>query len=155
AIRSEGSHRNCGDTVMLIGSLPALRGRVGWGSRRKRVVGELGECPLEERPPSQPSPASGGRSRSYPAGLRFDSSARLVKRALPRPVPIVSTPQCFTSCMRGVSLRPCSTASLCTTTVVRLPSISGIASALRQVELAALPVARQVLGAALDRAVLE
>ena len=50
---------------------------------------------------------------------------RLVKRALPRPVPIVSTPQCSTSVMRGTSLRPCTTASLCITTSGVSPSILG------------------------------
>src|SRR6185295_9465215 len=46
------------------------------------------------------------------------SARRLVKRALPRPVPIVMTPQRSTSCMAGSSLRPCTTASLCMTTTV-------------------------------------
>src|SRR5213083_492108 len=53
---------------------------------------------------------------------------RLVKRALPSPVPIVSTPQCATSCMNGTSLNPCTTASLCISTVVRCSPILGIAS---------------------------
>src|SRR5437763_17220246 len=37
----------------------------------------------------------------------------LVNRALPSPVPMVSTPQRLTSCMNGTSLKPCTTASLC------------------------------------------
>ena len=38
---------------------------------------------------------------------------RLLNRALPSPVPIVSTPQCSTSSIKGRSLKPCTTASLC------------------------------------------
>src|SRR5947207_4325455 len=44
--------------------LPRLRGRVGWGSLRERVLAKL-ESFLAEPPPSRPSPASGGRSRRF------------------------------------------------------------------------------------------
>ena len=82
---------------------------------------------------------------------------RLVKRALPRPVPIVSTPQrCRHPASTGSSLRPCTTASLWMTITVSWPSMSGISCAQQfgEIETAAFPVARQVLAAALDRAVL-
>ena len=46
------------------------------------------------------------------------SFLRLVKRALPRPVPMVSTPHRSTSCMKGTSERPCTTPSLCISTAV-------------------------------------
>src|SRR4029077_1990441 len=46
---------------------------------------------------------------SLPVSLPF---CRLVKRALPSPVPIVNAPQRLTSRMKGTSLRPCTTASL-------------------------------------------
>jgi hypothetical protein len=45
-------------------------------------------------------------------------SSRLMKRALPRPVPIVNMAHDSTSRMNGASLRPCTTASLCIRTVV-------------------------------------
>jgi hypothetical protein len=48
----------------------------------------------------------------------FLSFLRLVKRALPRPVPMVSTPQCSTSCMKGTSLKPWATPSLCISAAV-------------------------------------
>ena len=71
-------------------------------------------------------------SLRYPAGalqslffLSFLSSLslalsflRLVKRALPNPVPMVSTPQRSTSCMNGASESPCATPSLCISTAV-------------------------------------
>jgi len=47
----------------------------------------------------------------------FRECDRMVKRALPNPVPIVNTPQCVTSVMNGTSLSPCTTASLCSTTM--------------------------------------
>jgi hypothetical protein len=62
---------------------------------------------------------SGG---DFPLRRRYGTAAtaahsllvgRLVNRAFPSPVPIVSTPQCLTSRMYGTSLRPCTTASLC------------------------------------------
>src|SRR5579871_2241631 len=53
---------------------------------------------------------------------------RLVKRALPSPVPMVSTPQLSTSCMNGISARPCTTASLCISTAVSWLPILGMAS---------------------------
>jgi hypothetical protein len=46
---------------------------------------------------------------------QFPPLLRLVNRAFPRPVPIVSTPQRSTSRMNGISLKPCTTASLCST----------------------------------------
>ena len=60
------------------------------------------------------------RDACCPQGRRLGYSAtfRLVKRALPSPVPMVSTPQWLTSVMCGNSLRPCTTASLCITTTV-------------------------------------
>ena len=57
-------------------------------------------------------PARGAGKDHFSSGT---GSARLVKRALPSPVPIVSTPQCSTSRMNGTSLSPCTTASLCMT----------------------------------------
>jgi hypothetical protein len=52
-------------------------------------------------------------------------SGTLVKLTLPSPVPMVSTPQCFTSRMKGSSLRPCTTASLCiSTSIGSAPSVS-------------------------------
>src|SRR4029079_13520578 len=56
------------------------------------------------------------------------SSLRLVKRALPRPVPMVSTPHRSTAVMKGGSLRPCTTASLCMMIAVSSSPILGIAS---------------------------
>ena len=58
---------------------------------------------------------------------RFQSF-RLVKRAFPRPVPIVKTPHRVTSCMNGISLSPWTTASLCSTTDVSCSPIVGIIS---------------------------
>jgi hypothetical protein len=58
-------------------------------------------------------------SQSLPFfSLSFLSLLRLVKRALPRPVPMVSTPQCSTSCMKGTSLKPWATPSLCISAAV-------------------------------------
>src|SRR5687768_14439485 len=66
--------------------------------------------------------------RGYAFSFSFSSFAfalsrvlRMVKRALPRPVPIVSTPQRLKSCMNGTSLRPCATPSLCISTTVSWP----------------------------------
>src|SRR5262245_4555143 len=61
---------------------------------------------------------------------RQSSSAafRLVKHALPRPVPIVSTPQGVASRMNGTSLKPCTTASLCRRVTVSCSPMVGIAS---------------------------
>ena len=73
----------------------------------------------------------GGGNKREPTSLPASPPRRLVKRALPSPVPIVSTPQCFTSCMNGTSLRPCTTASLCIRIVTSWSSIDGIASARR------------------------
>src|SRR4029077_12649847 len=50
-------------------------------------------------------------SACFPFLLVF-SALRLEKRALPRPVPMVSTPQRLTSCINGISERPCPTPSL-------------------------------------------
>jgi len=46
------------------------------------------------------------------------SAARLVKCAFPRPVPMVRTPQRSILPIHGISLRPCTTASLCSKTSV-------------------------------------
>src|SRR6185312_5404089 len=62
-----------------------------------------------------------------PDSLPF-SFRRFVKRALPRPVPMVSTPQRSTSCMNGTSASPCTTPSLCIKTAVSWSPIAGIAS---------------------------
>ena len=43
-------------------------------------------------------------------------------------MPIVSTPQRFTSCMKGTSDSPCTTPSLCMTMAVSCPLIGGMAS---------------------------
>ena len=69
---------------------------------------------------------------------------------------MVSTAQRFTSCMKGNSLKPWTTASLCISDHGRLAADGRdlLAEFARQVEVLALPVARQVLRAARDRAVL-
>ena len=54
----------------------------------------------------------------FPHSSASSGCARLVKCALPSPVPIVITAQCFTSCIQGNSLSPCTTASLCIRTTV-------------------------------------
>ncbi len=59
-----------------------------------------------------------GQSLSFFAFLSSFSFLRLVKRALPSPVPIVSTPQRSKSCMKGTSLSPWTTPSLCMSTAV-------------------------------------
>ena len=53
------------------------------------------------------------------------SPPRLVKRAFPRPVPMVMTPQWLTSFMFGTSLRPCTTASLWIWMKTSCPPIRG------------------------------
>src|SRR5215813_15285330 len=73
------------------------------------------------RPPAVRRAAAHGfylLASSLPLPLRPLASCRLVKRALPSPVPIVSTPQWVRCLTLGSSLRPCTTASLCITTTV-------------------------------------
>src|SRR5437588_2809187 len=79
---------------------------------------------------SKPFPGSAFQPANYPLFLPgILSICRLVKRALPRPVPMVSTPQRLTSPMNGISLRPCTTASLCIRIETSWSPIEGIASA--------------------------
>ncbi len=76
-----------------------------------------------------PKPCHCDRSRENVVRSRpYFVELILVKRALPSPVPIVRTPQCSTSVIHGVSLRPWTTASLCIITTVALLPIVGIRS---------------------------
>ena len=110
--------------------------------------------PASSLPPSLPaaffalSPLRAGR-QSLPAVVR------LVKRALPRPVPMVSTPQCAhvgherrlaQALHHGVVVQE-------DHGLVLADGRDRFVQAVRQVEAAALPVARQVLRAAIDGAV--
>lgn len=82
---------------------------------------------------------------------------RFVKRAFPRPVPMVRIPQRSTSRMHGVSLNPCTTASLCMSTTVGAPSISGMSARRRSGRLKwPLPpvAARKIMAAPFDRSVV-
>src|SRR4029077_1545217 len=54
-----------------------------------------------------------------------------VKRAFPSPVPMVITPQCSTSVIKGASLKPCTTASLCIKTDTSCPLMVGMAALTR------------------------
>src|SRR5438477_1374982 len=117
--------------------------KVDWGSFRIRISGGSAHCNdrmtargqvSHDRGSYQSRPSYHGylhkvlRLRRSCPSQRSSLPLRLVKRALPSPVPIVSTPQRFTSCMNGTSESPCTTPSLCMTTAVSCSPIWGIAS---------------------------
>ena len=67
--------------------------------------------------------------RAY--GRRFFAPLDFEKWALPRPVPIVRIAQFRVFLMKGTSLRPCTTASLCITTEMSWSPMEGISSRMR------------------------
>src|SRR5215216_2761526 len=106
-----------------------LRHRPGAAQERRRLLRreELRGARRRDREEPRLRGEDGLRRRPLYFAASSFSAARLVKRALPRPVPMVSTPQRATSCIAGTSERPCTTASLCMTTMVSCPPISGTA----------------------------
>ena len=79
-----------------------------------RVAGQAAAALVKQRTPA--SALDEAHRRKKPNSNKSGQSSlprRLLNRALPSPVPIVSTPQCSTSSMNGRSLKPCTTASLC------------------------------------------
>ena len=68
--------------------------------------------PQPDQPDQPPRPIPPGDpinppdQLNAPAGGLLSLLPRLVKLALPRPVPIVTTPQRWTSCMKGISASP-------------------------------------------------
>src|SRR4051812_23047039 len=118
------SHIESGDQALSAGEEACVVVRQQFDRVRDRASLGIGKrCRLQSFLPAAfwaLWPLGAGR-QSLPA------DARLVKRALPSPVPIVSAPQCFTSLMNGVSLSPCTTASLCNSTAVSCSPILGMA----------------------------
>ena len=108
------------------------------GGRRSDAAAAGGRPPLAPNhgavaagrlmPPRPRLPCAPARLPADPddgGGSVVHSPSRLVKLALPKPVPMVNTAQWRTSRIQGAWLSPCTTASLWTTTTVSRPPIRG------------------------------